>query len=210
MMHAVHGSNEFTKTNLDTSHNQHSLYVTLGLDEQEVGYQIVSQATDTLGERTQITPSLWQVKTLKNLDCAFKEINTSMLDRRIDSYSSLLVLDPVSKDARWHLRQPLSDLLSAYWDYQNNVFISFSVGDTSNKQQRIIQCITELGIWAPLSKTIWYLSTTTSSKKVFQSLLNVLDPGDQLCVFDSHGQLALWQDDVSFPFATDMGNCLVY
>ena len=204
MMHAVHGSNEFTKTNLDSSVNQHSLYVTLGLDEQEAGYHIVAHAADSLGERTQVTPSLWQVKTVMNLDCAFKEINTSMLDRRIDSYSSLLVLDPVSKEARWHLRQPLSDLLSAYWDYQNNVFISFSLSETSDKHQQLIHCITDLGIWAPLSKTIWYLSTMTSSKKVFQSLLNVLDTGDQLCVFDSHGQLALWQDDVSLPLATGL------
>lgn len=208
MMHAVHGSNAFSQTNLNTSNTLHSLYITLGLDEQEAGYRIVAQATDSLGERTQVTPSLWQVKTLKDLDCAFKEINTSMLDRRIDSYSSLLVLDPTTREARWHLRQPLSDLLSAYWDYQNNVFISFSLSNTPNKQKQLIQCITELGIWAPLSKTIWYLSTTTSSKKVFQSLLNVLDAGDQLCVFDSHGQLALWQDDVSFPFAAEMASTL--
>ena len=207
MTHAVHSPNEFTNANFATSNNLHSLYVTLGLDEQEAGYSIVAQATDSLGERTLVTPTLWQVKTPKNLDCAFKEINTSMLDRRIDSYSSLLVLDPTTKEARWHLRQPLSDLLSAYWSYQNNVFISFSLSNISQKQQHIIQCITELGIWAPLSKTIWYLSTTVSSKKVFQSLLNVLDPGDQLCVFDSHGQLALWQDDVSIPFTTDLANC---
>ena len=71
------------------------------------------------------------------------------------------------------------------------------------KHQQLIHCITQLGIWAPLSKNTWYVSTSISSKHVFQSLLNLLDVGDQLCVFDSCGQLAIWQDGASVPVGVE-------
>ena len=112
----------------------------------------------------------------------FKQINTTMLDRRINSYSSLLVLDPSAGQARWHLRQPLSDLIASHWGYQHNVLISFSLAEvnkTSDAPHRhaLIECITKLGIWAPLSKSVWYLSSPQSSKHIFQSATQPPQPG---------------------------------
>lgn len=201
MKHPVQDSHESATT---TSHLRegiynspdgiHNLYVALGLQEHEIGYPIVAQTTQSIGERRLLTPSLWQLTTSYPIEEAFKTLNASMMDRRIDSYSSLLIFDPISGQARWHLRQPLSDLMHAHWGYLNNVLISFSLLESSHNHKQLIQCITQLGIWAPLSKSTWYLSTSYSSKHVFQSLLSLLYAGDQLCVFDSQGQLAIWHN----------------
>lgn len=194
MTHPVYGSHEPATAKPDLPNSIHHLYVALGLQEHEIGYPIVAEASQAIGKRKVLTPSLWQLSTSFGIDDAFKTLNISMMDRRIDSYSSLLVFNPISGQAKWHLRQPLSDLVSAHWTYQNNVFISFSLMESSQNHKPIIQCITRLGIWAPLSKSTWYLSTAFSSKHVFQSLLSLLDVGDQLCVFDSKGQLAIWHN----------------
>lgn len=199
MLHTDQGPKGSAIANPVESTKLNSLYVAVGLQEQDVGYPLVVGATESFGERKPLTNSLWKVITHYDLDIAFKEINTSMLDRRIDSYSSLLVFDSVSGKAKWHLRQPLSDLISAYWNYQNNVFISFSLDHPSTNLKQLIQRITKEGIWAPLSKNLWYLSTNTPSKLLFQSLLNPLEIGDQLCVFDSRGQLAIWNDSARIP-----------
>ena len=194
MMHPVNGSSEHATAYLKNYPKFNSLYVALGLQIQDAGYHIVADAAESIGKRMALTPSLWHVLTGYGLDDAFKEINTSMLDRRIDSYSSLLVINPTSGHAKWHLRQPLSDLITAHWAYEHNIFVSFSLAGSDLKYQHLIQCITKLGIWAPLSKDMWYLSTPASSKNVFQALLSVLDIGDQLCVFDSRGQIASWHN----------------
>ena len=201
MLHTDQGPKGSAIANSTNTTPLNSLYVAVGLQEQDVGYPIVVHATETFGERKPLTHSLWKVRTQLDVDIAFKEINTSMLDRRIDSHSSLLVFDSASGKAKWHVRQPLSDLISAYWNYQNNVFISFSLDQPSLNLKQLIQCITKAGIWAPLSKNLWYLSTNMPSKRLFQSLLDPLGIGDQLCVFDSRGQLAIWNDGARTPMA---------
>ena len=170
------------------------LYVALDLVESDAGYPIIRTVLENLGASIRITPTLWHVEGPYSLQHVFKTINTSMLDRRIDSDCSLLVLDPKLEQARWHLRQPLSDLMRAHWDYQQNVFISFQLAGKAPNWQTFMECITRLGIWAPLNKTIWYLSTPYSSKEVFQSLLDMLNSGDHLCIYDSSGNLATWHD----------------
>ena len=176
-----------------------SLYIAIGLEEEDVGYPVVSQATDELGDRIALTSSLWHVSTRVSLHDAFRTINSSMLDRRIDYKTSLVILNPSDNHSKWHLRQPLSDLMYAHWDFENNIFISFALHDTLKKQKPLVHCLTGLGTWAPLSRTVWYLSTAYSSKEVFQKLLYTIGPGDQLCVLDSKGHLAIWQDGKSIP-----------
>ena len=117
-----------------------------------------------------------------------------MMDRRIDSGAGLLVLDPITRKAKWHLRQPLSDLIKSHWSFQNNLFISFSLEDPSSNQQYVLERITKLGTWAPISKSTWYVSSAVSSKDALYYLLGGLGSGDKLCVFDSAGNQAVWQE----------------
>ena len=188
--------------NTGSTHQPDGLYVAIGLEEEDAGYPVIVQATDTLGDGTLLAPSLWYVKTKHTLDEAFLHMNTSMLDRRIDGHTSLVVLDPYAKHAKWHLRQPLSDLLCAHWHFEHNVFIAFTLRDPKRRQNRLVQCITGLGVWAPISRTMWYLSTTCSSKDVFQRLLSAVEEGDHLCVFDSAGNVATWQEGIHLAAAT--------
>ena len=200
------GSSSYNIAALKNSTLQNKgLYVAIGLDEEEAGYPIVSQAADRLGDRIALTSSLWHITTQLSLQDAFREINSSMVDRRIENHTSLLVVDPVSNYSKWHLRQPLSDLMCAHWNFENNLFISFALHDVPQKRNPLFQCLTGLGTWAPLSRTIWYLSTSHSSKDVFQQLLHTIDTGDQLCVFDSQGHLAIWQDGEAVPYPPIMG-----
>ena len=170
------------------------LYVALGLQEMDPGYPTVSPAIESLGETTRLNTDLWYVQTPHSLQEAFRQINTSMMNPRIDSNAGLLVLDPVSRYALWHLKQPLSDLIGAHWEYQNNLFISFALVDSARNRRLVLDSITRLGTWAPISRTTWYVSSAVSTKDAFHYLVQGLESGDRLCVFDNAGNQALWQE----------------
>lgn len=171
-----------------------SLYVAMELQEVDPGYRAVSPSIEALGQATPLGTALWQLSTALSLQEAFKRLNGSMMDRRIGAGAGLLVLDPLARHARWHLRQPLSDLIRAQWDYQNNLFISFSLAEETRNRQALLTHMTRLGIWAPISKTTWYVSSPVSSKDAFRYLLTTLESGDRLCVFDSAGNQAVWRE----------------
>ena len=172
-----------------------SLYVAIGLQRQfDPGYNIVLPAIETLGQASPIGSSLWHLATTYGTDEAFKQINTSMMDRRIAHGAGLLVLDPSRRYAKWHLRQPLSDLIAAHWNYQNNLFISFSTSNNGNNYQTVIHRIAQLGTWAPISRSTWYVSSSVSSKDAFHYMLQDMTSGDRLCVFDSAGNQAVWKE----------------
>ena len=170
------------------------LYVALGLQEKDPGYKTVRPVIESLGPVVPLGTALWHLRSKQDLKESFRLINTSMMDRRIDSSAGLLVLDPVNRFAKWHLKQPLSDLLDAQWTYQNNIFISFSLQKPGKNQQQILERITQLGTWAPISKTTWYVSASISSKEAFYYMLGALETGDKICVFDSTGNQAVWQE----------------
>ena len=170
------------------------LYVALGLQEKDPGYKAVCPVIESLGPSVALGTALWHLRSKQDLQESFRRINLSMMDRRIDSTAGLLVVDPAARFAKWHLRQPLSDLLDAQWTYQNNVFISFSLYQPENNQQKVLDRITQLGTWAPISKTTWYVSSSISSKDAFYFMLGALESGDKLCVFDSTGNQAVWQE----------------
>lgn len=170
------------------------LYVALGLQEKDPGYKTVLPVIESLGPSVYLGTALWHLRSSQDLQESFRVINTSMMDRRIDSTAGLLVLDPVARYAKWHLRQPLSDLLAAQWTYQNNIFISFSLDQPDKNQQKVLEHITKLGTWAPISKSTWYISASISSKDAFYYMLGALESGDKLCVFDSTGNQAVWRE----------------
>lgn len=176
-----------------------ALYVALGLQEKDPGYKAVLPVIESLGQSVYLGTALWYLHSSQSMQESFRRINTSMMDRRIDSSAGLLVLDPTSRFAKWHLRQPLSDLIEAHWSYQNNLFISFSLLNPSRNQQHVLERITKLGTWAPISKTTWYISSSVSSKDAFYFMLGGLESGDKLCVFDSAGNQAIWQEGQGLP-----------
>ena len=171
-----------------------ALYVALGMQEMDPGYKAVLPVIESLGQPVSLGTALWYVRSTCDIKESFRRINTSMMDRRIDSGAGLLVLNPITRKAKWHLRQPLSDLIESHWGFQNNLFISFSLVDPTRNQQNVLERITKLGPWAPISKTTWYVSSAVSSKDALYYLLGGLGSGDKLCVFDSAGNQAVWQE----------------
>ncbi|MFK7846790.1 MAG: hypothetical protein AB8G77_15925 [Rhodothermales bacterium] len=170
------------------------LYVALDIQESDPGFAVVCPAITGLGKSAKIGPSFWQLETeLTSVD-AFKQINASMMDRRIDSHATLMLLDPSNGEAKWHLRQPMAELIRTYWGYQNNLLISFNLKDGQAGNRKFIERMTQLGVWAPLSKTIWYISSSYKSADAFHFLTGALEAGSGFSMLDGRGNIALWQN----------------
>ncbi len=170
------------------------LYVALGIQESDPGFMVVCPVINDIGKSVKIGPSFWQIETTLTSAVAFKQINSSMIDRRIDSHAALMLLDPSKGEAKWHLRQPMAELIKTYWGYQNNLLISFNLGDEQKNNRKFIERMTLLGMWAPLSKTIWYISSAYKSADAFHFLTGALEAGDEFSMLDGRGNVALWQN----------------
>ena len=171
----------------------HVLYIALGLQPPDPGFGPVADLIHTLGDSTVLGQSLWHLVTECDADAVFKQLNTSMMDRRIDSTAGLIVVDPAGSNACWHLRQPLNDLLQAQWGFANNLFIAFDLKQPDTNQQAFLQRLTRIGTWAAISKTTWYVSASTSTRDALYYLSEALLEGDRLCIFDSTGNHARWE-----------------
>lgn len=171
-----------------------SLFVAVGLSTGEPGHARVAETVQSLGPWTPYNESLWRVNSIHDLDRAFKQINTSMLDRRIDGTAGLLMLDPNEGYVKWHLRRPISEMLKGCWKLQNNLFIGFTLKNPQSNYERVVRDIQALGMSAAIGKSIWYSSSTYTSKEAFRILISSMDSGDELMVFDERGNVALWHD----------------
>lgn len=176
----------------DTEHT--NLFVAIGLDVHEPGHPRVAETVQSLGNCTPYHESLWRVNSQHDLDKSFKQINSSMIDRRIDGTAGLLVLDPNAGYVKWHLRRSVSDVLRGCWHRNNNIFIAFTLENPGANYERVVSDIQALGISAPVGKSIWYSSASYTSKDVFRILISSMDAGDELMVFDHRGNIALWHD----------------
>jgi len=172
-----------------------SLFIALGMQRQDPGYELVAETVQSLGKATQFHEALWHVNAAYSIDKAFKEVNKSMLDRRIDGETGLLMIDPNNLRAKWYLSLEVSAILNACWLQRANLFISFNSHEARVTESRIVRDIQALGTWAPISKSIWYVSSVYSSKDAFQILTGSLETGDRLIVFDAAGNIAFWDNE---------------
>ncbi len=172
---------------------QKDFFVTVGIQESDPGFSVIKATLRSFDQAIRIGACLWQIKTSQQTEEVFQTFNAGMLHRRIDSSAALLLLNPVSGEAKWHLRQPLSDLIASHWQYQNNLLISVTAGQENKKNQALYEKITQLGMWAPLGKTVWYVSSPNKTQDAFHYLLGALRNGDSLSILDGKGNVALWQ-----------------
>lgn len=77
----------------------------------------------------------------------------------------------------------------------NNIFISYDLNKEPNSQgyTKIIEAIKELGSWAKVQKSHWFVSTNYSSQEVLRRLSNYIDSDDSLIVIDAKNNVANWQ-----------------
>lgn len=171
-----------------------SLFIAIGLSAHEPGHKRIAETVQSLGPSIPYHESLWRVNSMHDMDKAFKQINTSMIDRRIDGTAGLLMLNANEGHVKWHLHPQLSEMIKMSWHQRNNLFISFTLHNPQANYARVSADIQALGMSAPIGKSIWYSSSAYSSKEAFQILISSMDAGDELMVFDERGNMALWHD----------------
>ncbi len=183
-----------TTNALKVESDKSSIFVAVGLEAGEPGHSRVAETVQSLGSWTPYHESLWRISSTHSLDKAFKQINSSMVDRRIGGTTGLLMLDTTHRHVKWHLRRPISELLKGCWSLRNNLFISFTLENPGANYERVVNVLQALGTSAPIGKSIWYSSSAYASKEAFRILISSMDSGDELAVFDDAGNMALWHD----------------
>jgi hypothetical protein len=193
--HAASGAIEFTALSSASAPPPiTSLYIALGLHAQDPGYAGVTETIESLGQSVSLHEGLWQLNTSSSIQDIFRQLNKSMLDRRIDGATGLLVLETLTATARWYMRRPISDVMSLLWSQRNDLFVSFTLHEDCVNYESIVQDMRALGTAIPIGRAVWYISSVYSSKEAFQILIGRMDRGDQLLVFDSAGNRATWHD----------------
>lgn len=179
-----------------------SFYVICDIEKTNPGYGLVEQAIACLGTFRQVHDTIWLLRSSYPSADVFQTINRSLLDRRIDSGTTLFVLEAGKGEAHWYLRQPLSDLLEANWAHNNNLFVAYTLKRPDVNRERIAHRISSLGSWAAVTKRVWYINAACSAKQAFQVIADSVERGDRLCVLDHRGQVVTLQD-VSEPAGSE-------
>ena len=170
-----------------------TFFVAVGMRAGDLGYRHVLHAISRLGEVAHFNEGLLHLQTSLSIDMAFKRVNKSIIDPRIPSDVSLLILHPAKCHAKWYMNKEVSDLLIKHWHTQTNLFVC--TDNCSNKQ--LLYDINALGIAVPVSEHTWYVSTTYSPQDAYKILGNSKEPGDRLTLFDASGRIASWQAERS-------------
>ena len=186
--------NALSNRNASAMHYHSNVFVALGLQEHDPGYSIVVDAMQQLGKCTCLHESLWLVQGSHSLPQLFKKINTSMMDRRIGSANGVFLLNANERMAKWYFSPLISEVLNAYWSYRHSFFVACKLRNHQPNEDSIFSDIRALGTWTPISKSLWYINSAYTSKEAFQILISRMDKGDQLCILDSTGNVATWQD----------------
>ena len=84
----------------------------------------------------------------------------------------------------------------------NNIFISYDLNKEPNSADytKIINAIKELGPWAKVQKSHWFVSTDFSAEQAVRRLSNYLDSDDTIIAIDAKNNDAYWigiDDEVS-------------
>ena len=74
----------------------------------------------------------------------------------------------------------------------HNLFISYDLNTPGQGYERIIDLIKELGPWAKVQKSLWYVKSNRSADDAARYLRSVIDNNDSLIVIDASSNNAYW------------------
>ena len=74
----------------------------------------------------------------------------------------------------------------------NNLHISYDLSTPGQNYDAVIAKIKELGNWAKVNYSVWYVNSTYSASQARDFILPTLDAGDKLYVVDSTNNQAAW------------------
>lgn len=82
----------------------------------------------------------------------------------------------------------------------NNLFISYDLHQPGQNYAAVEEAIKELGNWAKVHYSLWYVNSTRTVKQAAQHVWAAMDRNDKLIVVDATHNDAYWYnlpDDVS-------------
>jgi len=74
----------------------------------------------------------------------------------------------------------------------NSLFIGYELDKPDRDYTDLIRVIKELGGWAHVKTSFWYLTTTLDAQSVFNRLQHQLQPQDKLIVIDPTRNYGIW------------------
>ena len=74
----------------------------------------------------------------------------------------------------------------------NNLFISYDLYEPGKNYQAVGAAIKELGSWAKVQKSFWYVRSTFSSAQACEHVRRSIDSNDSLIVVDATNNSANW------------------
>lgn len=172
----------------------HTLFIALGLRIEEPGYGFVMEHIKSLGEIAHFNEGVVHIQTRFNIDRTFKKINEFLVNSRVDSNTSLVVLEPKTRKAKWYLGLGASGVLNTHWrNTRTNLFVCLN--SEKEPKQRFLHDLHVLGKAVRISKTMWYVNSIYSPRDAFRLLSSHLHKGDRLTVFDDAGGIKTWQTE---------------
>ena len=75
----------------------------------------------------------------------------------------------------------------------NNLFISYDLYQPGQNYELVAKAIKELGSWAKVQKSFWYVRSNLSSSLACQRVWRSMDNNDSLIVVDATNNTATWQ-----------------
>ena len=74
----------------------------------------------------------------------------------------------------------------------HNLFISYDLNYPGQGYEQIIERIKELGPWAKVQKSLWYVKSNRSAEDAAKYLRGAVDNNDGLIVIDASSNNAYW------------------
>jgi len=74
----------------------------------------------------------------------------------------------------------------------HNLFVSYDLNDPGQSYDKVAKAIKELGAWAKVQMSFWYVSSDYSAKQACQHIWKSMDSNDSLTVVDATTNDAFW------------------
>lgn len=75
-----------------------------------------------------------------------------------------------------------------------NLIITYDLNSPAQNYDLVIDVIKQLGAWAHVQQSVWYVNSELSAEEAANQVLRVLDADDSLLVIDATSNAAAWHN----------------
>jgi hypothetical protein len=76
----------------------------------------------------------------------------------------------------------------------NNLVVSYDLNNPGQNYEKIIAAVKDLGSWAKVHKSVWYVRSVYNATQAVENLWAVMDANDSVFVVDATNGNAAWQN----------------